>query len=120
MSIHSSLRTDKHKKQKSVLKRLERLMQLKKESKWNEEESVFGLAKVKIVRMKLKKEKKAATPEEAAAAEAAAAGAAPAATPAATGAKAAAGTKATPGATGQKPAAQPAQAAAPKEEKKKK
>lgn len=61
MSQHPSLRiSDKDKKQRSVLKRHERVKQLKEKEKWDEEDSVFGLPKVKITRFKIKKEKAAA------------------------------------------------------------
>ena len=58
MSIHPSLKSgSKSKKHKSVLNRLERLFHLLKKDEWNEEKSVFGLPKVKIVKFKIKKEK---------------------------------------------------------------
>ena len=61
MSQHPSLRiSDKDKKQRSVLKRHERIKTLKEKEKWDEEDSVFGLPKVKITRFKIKKEKAAA------------------------------------------------------------
>lgn len=61
MSQHPSLRiSDKDKKQRSVLKRHERIKQLKEKEKWDEEDSVFGLPKVKVTRFKIKKEKAAA------------------------------------------------------------
>ena len=83
MSQHPSLRiSDKDKKQRSVLKRHERIKTLKEKEKWDEEDSVFGLPKVKITRFKIKKEK-------AAAAEGAEGAAAPgAATPGTAGAQA--------------------------------
>lgn len=84
MSVHPSFKSGKGKQQKSVLKRLARLLQLKKEEKWDEEkDSIFGLPKVKVVKMKFKKEKKdAAEEEEAAPAESgASAAAAPEAKP---------------------------------------
>jgi len=92
MSIHPSLKTGKAAHQNSVLKRLARLLRLQKEDKWVEGDSVFGLAKVKVIKMKLKKEKKVETPEEAAAA-AAEAGAEGVAAPAAEGAEAKPGAK---------------------------
>jgi len=78
MSQHPSLRiSDKDKKQRSVLKRHERIKTLKEKEKWAEEEdSVYGLPKVKVTRFKIKKEK-------AAAAETAEGAAAPGAAPAA-------------------------------------
>ena len=58
MSQHPSLRiSDKDKAQRSVLKRHERVKQLKEKEKWDEEDSVYGLPKVKITRFKIKKEK---------------------------------------------------------------
>lgn len=80
MSQHPSLRSsDKDKKQRSVLKRYERIKTLQDKEKWDEEkDSVFGLPKVKVTRFKIKKEKAAAA-EGAETAEGAAAGAAPAA-----------------------------------------
>lgn len=77
MSQHPSLRSsDKDKKQRSVLKRYERIKTLQEKEKWDEKkDSVFGLPKVKVTRFKIKKEKAAAA-EEAEAAEGAAAGAA--------------------------------------------
>jgi small basic protein (TIGR04137 family) len=78
MSIHPSLRPSKGKGHRSVFKRFERIKMLAEKDKWKEEESVFGLPKVKSLKIKVKKEK-----TEAKAAEGAAAGAAPAAAPAA-------------------------------------
>ena len=57
MSIHPSLTAAKGKKQRSVLKRYERIEKLKKESKWKDDTSSFGLPKVKVIKMKLKKVK---------------------------------------------------------------
>jgi len=81
MSQHPSLRiSDKDKAQRSVLKRHERIKTLKEKEKWAEEEdSVYGLPKVKVTRFKIKKEKAAAAAEGA---EGAAAPAAPGAAPA--------------------------------------
>lgn len=59
MSIHPSLTAAKGKKQRSVLKRYERIEKLKKEGKWKETASSFGLPKVKVIKMKLKKSKAA-------------------------------------------------------------
>lgn len=83
MSQHPSLRSsEKNKQHRSVLKRYERIKTLKEKELWKDEDSVYGLPKVKIVRFKIKKEKaKAAETVEGAAA-------APA-EPAAPGAKAA-------------------------------
>lgn len=74
MSIHPSLTAAKGKKQRSVLKRYERVEKLKKENKWKEDSSSFGLPKVKVVKIKLKKSKAAeAKAEEGKAAEGSAA-----------------------------------------------
>ena len=93
MSQHPSLRSsDNDKKQRSVLKRYERISLLKDREKWKEDDSVFGLPKVKIVKFKVKKEKAVAETVEGEAAPAA--GAAAKASPAAKeGAKPAADTK---------------------------
>ena len=106
MSQHPSLRSsDKGRQHRSVLKRYEKLKILKEKEKWDEKDSVFGLAKVKVVKFKIKKEKAAvedaeAVPGAEAAAAPAAAGAAKA-MPAAKGAPAAK-------AAGAKDAAKPA------------
>ncbi|OGW84017.1 MAG: hypothetical protein A3C47_01420 [Omnitrophica bacterium RIFCSPHIGHO2_02_FULL_51_18] len=71
MSIHSSLRGGgKGKKHRSVLKRYERLKILKDKKLWSEERSVLGIPKVKMQRLKVKKEKaaEAAVPASAGAA----------------------------------------------------
>jgi small basic protein (TIGR04137 family) len=58
MSQHPSLRSSgKDKAHRSVLKRYERVKLLKEKEKWTDEESVYGLPKVKIVKYKVKKEK---------------------------------------------------------------
>ena len=65
MSVHPSFKSGKGKQQRSVLKRLARLLQLQKEEKWDEEkDSIFGLPKVKVIKMKFKKEKKEAAEGE--------------------------------------------------------
>ena len=92
MSQHPSLRSSENdKKQRSVLKRYERISLLKDREKWKEDDSVFGLPKVKIVKFKVKKEKAVAETAEGAAAPAA--GAATKAAPAAGAAKPAADSK---------------------------
>ncbi len=73
MAIHPSLSSSgKDKKARSVLKRTERLRIMMEKKAWKEGDDVFGLPKIKTVRIKIKKEKKeaaaAATPEAAAAA----------------------------------------------------
>ena len=58
MSIHPSLASsDKDKKQRSVLKRIERLRQMKDKEQWKEGDKVYGLPKIKTIRIKIKKEK---------------------------------------------------------------
>lgn len=60
MSQHPSLRiSDKDRQRRSVLKRFERFGILKSKGVLKEEDSVFGLPKVKIIRVKVKKEKPA-------------------------------------------------------------
>jgi small basic protein (TIGR04137 family) len=104
MSIHKSLvPASKLRRHRNVLTRGERLETLKKDGRWDEEKSIFGLAKVRNIMTKAKPKKK----EAAADATAAAPGAAPAAGAAAPAAKGAA------------PAAKAAAPAAKKEEKKK-
>ena len=83
MSQHPSLRFDSvGAKHRNVLKRFERIKKLEEQNKWRDRSSVFGLPKVKSMKIKVKKVKE--TPEEAAAAGGAAAPAAPGA-PAAAG-----------------------------------
>ena len=58
MSIHRSLgeRNKRGKGHRNVLKRFERLLFLKEGSRWSEEkDSVFGLPKVKSIKLKRKK-----------------------------------------------------------------
>ena len=77
MSIHSSLRSGgSDKKHRSVLKRYERLKMLKDKNIWDEAKPVLGIPKVKMQKLKVKKEKAAATAD---------AGATVAAAPAAAG-----------------------------------
>jgi len=60
MSQHPSLRSkSKGVSHRSVLKRYERLKELKGKEKWDDEQSVFGLPKLKILKFKIKKEKAA-------------------------------------------------------------
>ena len=76
MSIHPSLSSsEKDRKPRSVLKRIERLRTMLEKNQWKEGDDVYGLPKIKTVRIKIKKEKAAEKPEAAATAE----GAAPAA-----------------------------------------
>ena len=65
MSVHPSLKsTDKNKKQRSVLKRTERIKKMIDKDEWKEGDSVYGLPKIKTIKLKLKKEK-VEKPEEA-------------------------------------------------------
>lgn len=58
MSIHPSLAvSDKDKKQRSVLKRNERIRTMLEKGNWKEGDKVYGLPKLKTVRIKIKKEK---------------------------------------------------------------
>ncbi|MBU1727669.1 MAG: small basic protein [Candidatus Omnitrophica bacterium] len=83
MSIHPSLAiSEKDKKPRSVLKRSERIRSMMEKGKWKEGSSVFGLPKIKTVRIKIKKEKAEKAVEETAAGAAPAAGEAKAAAPA--------------------------------------
>jgi len=75
MSIHPSLTiSEKDKKVRSVLKRIERIRQMQEKGDWKQGDGVYGLPKIKSLRIKIKKEKveKAATATEAGAAPAAA------------------------------------------------
>ena len=77
MSIHPSLRPSKGKGHRSVFKRFERIKMLAEKDKWKEGESVFGLPKVKSIKIKVKKEKSEAKVAAEGAAVAPVAGAAP-------------------------------------------
>jgi small basic protein (TIGR04137 family) len=77
MSIHPSLElSEKDKKSRSVLKRTERLRMMAEKGQWKEGDGVYGLPKIKTVRIKIKKEKAEKT-ETAATAEGAAGATAP-------------------------------------------
>ncbi len=66
MSIHSSLSSSaKASKTRSVLKRAERLKILMDKELWKEGQSIFGLPKIKILKIKIKKEKAAPAAAEA-------------------------------------------------------
>ena len=84
MTMDKSLRTRRGLvRSRSVLSRAERLAQLTQTERWKEGDSVFGLPKVRVYKLAMKKKKKKKE-EEGAEVEAAAAGAAPgAAAPAA-------------------------------------
>jgi len=65
MSIHPSLKTSKAgKKHRTVLKRYERLTALKEKGILKEDDSVFGMPKLKIIKIKVKKEKAEEKPKE--------------------------------------------------------
>ena len=73
MSQHPSLKSSRvGKKIRSVFKRYERFFALKDKGILQEDSSVFGLPKLKIVRTKIKKEKAAEKTEEGAVAAGAA------------------------------------------------
>jgi len=58
MSLHPSLKTStRGKKHRTVLKRYERYAALKEKGILKEEDSIFGMPKLKIMRIKIKKEK---------------------------------------------------------------
>lgn len=85
MTQHSSLRGEgMGSRHRNVLKRYERIKRLKGEERWKEDRSIFGLPKVKSIKVKVRKAKAAEKAEAAAAGEAApaaAGAAAPAAAP---------------------------------------
>ncbi len=92
MTIDKSLRVKAGAiKSRNVLTRAERVLKLQEADRWTEGQSVLGLPKVRVMKLALKKKKKAKAEEGAEGAAAPAAGGA-AAKPAA-GAKAAAGAK---------------------------
>ena len=67
MSIHPSLTiSEKDKKARSVLKRIERIRLMQEKGNWKQGDAVYGLPKIKSLRIKIKKEKveKAATATE--------------------------------------------------------
>ncbi len=64
MAQHPSLRSkEKSKQHRTVLKRFERVKELKAKEKWEDGDSVFGLPKLKVLKFKLKKEKAAPAAE---------------------------------------------------------
>jgi len=73
MGLHSSLkRAEKLKASRSVMKRTERIKWLMEKGKWSEKNSVLGLPKIKVIKLKaVKKEKQAKEGAEAPAGEAA-------------------------------------------------
>lgn len=67
MSIHPSLKlSEKDKKQRSVLKRTERLKIMLEKGQWKPKDNCFGLPKIKTLKIKIKKEKAAEKVEAAA------------------------------------------------------
>ena len=98
MSIDKSLkRKNTLQRARNVLTRGERILQMQKEDRWTDGRNPYGLPKVKVIKLVVKKAKKKEEKVEGAEGEAAAAapGAAPAAAPPA-GATKAAGAKAPP------------------------
>ena len=89
MSIDKSLkRKNSLQRARNVLTRGERILQMQKEDRWADGRSPYGLPKVKVIKIVVKKaKKKEEKAVEGAEGEAAAAGAAPAAAPAAGGGK---------------------------------
>jgi len=80
MSLHPSLKTSSSgKKHRTVLKRYERLTALKEKGILKEDDSVFGMPKLKIIKIKVKKEVKEEKPKEGEVAATAAPAPAPAA-----------------------------------------
>ena len=58
MSIHPSLTiSEKDKKARSVLKRIERIRLMQEKGNWKQGDAVYGLPKIKSLRIKIKKEK---------------------------------------------------------------
>ncbi|MCK9604380.1 MAG: small basic protein [Candidatus Omnitrophica bacterium] len=58
MSIHPSLNSsNKGKKDRTVLKRIERIRTMLDKGQWKEGDKVYGLPKIKTIRIKIKKEK---------------------------------------------------------------
>lgn len=84
MSQHSSLRISSvGAKHRNVLKRHERVKKLEQDEKWNQRPSVYGLPKVKSLKIKVKKVKAEKAADDKAAAPAGAAATTTAAKPAA-------------------------------------
>lgn len=106
MSQHPSLREDSvGAKHRNVLKRFERINKLQEQNKWQDRASVFGLPKVKSMKIKVKKTKEGPAGAAAGEAGAPAAGAKP---PAGAKPAAPAGAKAAAPAGKAAPAAKPA------------
>jgi small basic protein (TIGR04137 family) len=82
MSIDKSLRRKNNlQRARNVLTRGERILKLQTEERWPDGRSPYGLPKVKVLKVVVKKAKKKEEKVEGAEGEAAAAGAAPAAAP---------------------------------------
>ncbi len=65
MSLDSSLKANKGLvRARNVLKRDERIAQLKEEDRWNDEMTALGLPKVRIVKTTIGKKKKVKKKEE--------------------------------------------------------
>ncbi len=65
MTIDKSLKVSRGLvRARSVLTRAERLEKLKEQERWEEGKSVFGLAKVRVQKLQLKKKKKAKKEDE--------------------------------------------------------
>ena len=65
MGLHPSLkRAEKLGGSRSVMKRTERIKWLKEAGKWNEDDPVLGLPKIKIIKLKALKKEKAKEAEE--------------------------------------------------------
>lgn len=58
MSIHKSLKSDRNASKRSVRKRWERIRSLILKKKFEQGQSPYGLPKEKVVKYKIKKEKK--------------------------------------------------------------
>lgn len=60
MSIHSSLRqgSGSGAKHRNVLTRLERMQKLSTDGRWSEDKTMFGLPKVRSIKVAVKKKKK--------------------------------------------------------------
>ena len=70
MTIDKSLKVSRGLvRSRSVLTRAERLEKLKEQERWSEGESVFGLPKVRVQKLQLKKKKKAKQEEDEGASE---------------------------------------------------
>ena len=65
MTIDKSLKIQRGLiKNRNVLTRVERLTKLQEDGRWNEGDSIFGLPKVRVQKVSLKKKKKVKKPED--------------------------------------------------------